>query len=968
MAISYLSSPIKSAPYVLPVNLDLMGKVLQFKETNFKQNASKIQSSIDTIQSTDLIKDEDKKYLTEKINNLTNNLNNLGGVDLGDINVANQLNQMTADVYSDSDLMESITSTQKVRKLQSTYEKMQTDPKLKGSFATQNYMWDMQGVNAWLSNGERTTSGKGYSGASTPTPYSDIDKASIEAAKLVKANYTKSTEKDGVYIHNVTKEEITADDIKSQVRSTLMQNPMYQNQAKINAWYIRPNVTGEELKTEFTGRINSTLTSLQKDYDEYKKTYDLATPDQQLKMADGLKVKEANVNNYSKLYKEAMANTPQHYDELKDAYRTNLYMENMSDHLASSMSYTKFTDEAKADMAQLGLLKMQLEAKGKGLMMVPDPSDPLGYSFVKDPTYVAPSKSRSKKGEGNGEKSDDINDLGATISNINTDDHKKMTDEKATSIILSKQDEKQQIFMNILKTLANHNPELVKNLGKDMSISALAERFKGLNDPDRFEIEDLKDASSKMMTPAQSAYLSKLYKSYEAITNGRTPELQLTPDLMDDFTKISSLNKEIKTYTDFRNQSMGVVLNNATSGLIKQKEDGSLELKDKPVIISKRADGAVYGSTADYYKTEMAKYGVPGLVGALANRANRGLAKMTGVLSEKNILSVYEKDGKYIPADQKSHSFSFTSGLKGKPSPGDRKITIPKEGINKQELLAYMQKEWNTAGSLTTELQELKIYNSPKHYEVDRSLNDKSLVVKNPKAYEALDKTLNYFNKAYPSDIPEQKKDGILNILKVGILKEAELGSSNVRDSHNSKAFSFVNEDISKSYVSRIGTSSNDPTKIEAEITMFENKKGGKVSRKIYKELSQTDLESIGISVPDKSYFLDKTEIDLNGRTTPEIIRAQSSAKDNMLAVSTSIVETKQGSGKYAPQIEIPINGKMTPITLTGKTDMLNIQDFTSMSPKEAKELWSLYLTSLYTQRGIKTNQQLYNYILSKNQ
>ena len=166
----------------------------------------------------------------------------------------------------------------------------------------------------------------------------------------------------------------------------------------------------------------------------------------------------------------------------------------------------------------------------------------------------------------------------------------------------------------------------------------------------------------------------------------------------------------------------------------------------------------------------------------------------------------------------------------------------------------------------------------------------------------------------------------------------------------------------------RIGTSSNDPTKIEAEITMYENKKNGKVSRKIYKELTQTDLESIGISVPDKSYFLDKTEIDLNGRTLPEVIRAQSSEKDNMLAVPTSIVETRQGSGKYAPQIEIPINGKMTPITLTGKTDMLNIQDFTSMSPKEAKELWALYLTSLYSQRGIKTNQQLYNYILSKNQ
>jgi hypothetical protein len=942
-----------------------MGKVLQFKETSFKQNASKIQSQIDQIQSTDLIKEEDKQYLTEKLNNLTNGLNSLGGVDLGDINVANHLNQMTSDVYSDNDLMESITSTQKVRKLQSTYEKMQTDPKLKGSFATQNFSYDMQAVNQWLSNGERTTSGKGYQGTSTPTPYVDLDKAAVESAKLVREDYTKSTVKDGVYIHNVTKAEVSAEDIKSQVRNTLLQNPMYQTQAKINSWYLRPNVTGDELKTEFLGRIDQTVKVLENDYNQYKKTYDLASPDQQIQMAKALEVKKKNLETYQTTYKDANGKPSKHFEDEKDAYRTNLYVENMTDHLASAMSYTKFTDEAKGDMAQIGLIKMQLDAQSKGMMMVTDPSNPLGYSFVKGPDYDKINSKKSKNGTSTSTTADgfNINEQGQPIANINTDDKVKMDDAKVTDIILTKQDEKQTIFMNMLETLANHNPELVKTLGKDMSIASLADKFKGLNNPDRFEIEDLKNASSKMMTPAQAEYISKLYKSYEAVINGNTPELQLTPDLIDDFTKIHNITREVDFYTTLRNKSMGISTDNLSADVITVAEDGKVKLKEQPLVISKRGDVPYNGSEKDFYAQQITKYGPTGALFAMGSRLNRASAQATGALTDKNILSVYEKDGMLIPADGKDHSYKFVSGIDGKKGGQEMGINVPKEGIKKEDLLTYMKKEWTTAGDLRNELQDLKIFKSPAQYQANESITNKKLIVKDPNAYKIFDETVNYLNYAFPPDVESQKGEGVLNRLKTGILKEGEMGSTTVRDSRGAHQFSYGTEDISKSYISRIGTSANDPSKIEAEITMFSSKKGEGESRKIYKELSQTDLASVGISVPDRTYYLDKQMIALNGRTSPEVIRAQVSANDNMLAIPTSIIETKKGSGKYAPQITIPINGKMTPVSLTGLTQNLNTQDLTASSPQEAKELWSKYLTSLYQQRGIKNNQQLYAYL-----
>jgi hypothetical protein len=127
MAVSYLSTPFQSSPYVPPVDLNLMAKVLGYKQEKFDVTAQKIQTQLDTVANADIIKGIDKDYVNNKLNTMVSNLNGMGGVDLADINVGNQISGYAASIYNDDKVISAISSTKKVRSLQASYEKFKSD-------------------------------------------------------------------------------------------------------------------------------------------------------------------------------------------------------------------------------------------------------------------------------------------------------------------------------------------------------------------------------------------------------------------------------------------------------------------------------------------------------------------------------------------------------------------------------------------------------------------------------------------------------------------------------------------------------------------------------------------------------------------------------------------------------------------------------------------------------------------------
>jgi len=977
--ISYLSQNVKSNPYVLPVDINLMGKVLQFKEANFKANAAKVQEQINSVQNTDLIKDEDKEYLTTKLNNLVENINGMGGVDLGDINVANQLGQMTSNIYSDNDLLESITSTQKVRKLQATYEKMQTDPKLKGTFATQNFAYDMQGVNAWLNDGKRTTADNGYKGTSTPTTYTDLDKAAVEASKLIKAQYTKSTTKDGIYIHNTTKEEVTADDVKNEVKNRLMQDPMLQTQAKINSWYLRPGVTGDALKSEYVSKLTNTQLRLKTDLDEYKKNYDLATTEQKLQMEPYLKIKQDNFNSFTSSLDKINKTDLKHFEENKDSYRTELYVDEIADHMANTFSFTKFTDDVKPDLAAAAFLKNQLTAKDNGFLIVPDPTQPSGFSVVNDPNYIDRSGTKGKSGSGSGSgnpnNTDGFNILvdGQLMKGTNRENKEVHTDESVTKTILSKQDEKQTIFQDVIKDLLNQNPDLAKLYGKEQSQALLAEQFGKLNDPERFEIEDLKNATSKYMTPAQTEYISKLWKSFEAIKEGKDPIISMTPTQIDKMSQIHKINTEIEFMTDVRNRAMGLkdnmtiaeksAISNATAhpDVFKPKvySRRSEARLDSPVDVYKNAilgnQGNIYGTVGEIIAKNVYNAGA---------QINRRLANVSGSFTKKNILSVIEKDGKFIPADGKDHTYNFIgSGTKDQQVKNNStQIKIPKEGVAKDVVLNYL-KPYDKAGDISDDLQEIHILDTKEKIDyytaTEKTLNPK-LAVKDPKAYEILDKVNGYYNYALPPDGGSQEKDGTLSKIKWGIIQEHKNQSNSIKMGDGREVpseFNIDGFDLDKSYISRVGSSTSDPFKLEVEVSLMNKASGSKkasVGQTIKRDLTVDEARQLGIEMPPRETIIDKAMIDYYGRTKPQVY--QSKVKPTSLAVEMEIFA--QNGGTYYPQIRIPVNGKMELITLTGSTK--GLPELGAETPQQVRAMFQSFIDGIAQYHGIENNEQLY--------
>lgn len=931
MAISYTSQILKSSPYILPVDLNLTAKILQFKESTFKQNASKIQQSIDQAEATDVLKPEDKEYLNHKLDNLVNGINNFGGVDLGDSNVVNQLNQMTSDIYSDQDLLTSITSTQQVRKLTSLYEKMQTDPKLKDSFATQNKAWDMQAVNSWLNNGQRTTVDTGYNGPSSPTPYTDIDKLMVERAKIVKSNYTKSSTKDGIYIHNTTGEEVTADKIQNELRSYIQENPQLQQQAQINSWFINRDITGQDLYNEALFRTTSKRDFIKKDYEESLNLYNTMSQDQKIKYAQTIESKKQNLNNFDKAIKDIQNQGIQGFEKNKDAYRTSQYIENMTDHLAQSMSFNKFTDEVKPDLAQLALMKNQLEAAKIGAEWAPDPTNPSGWTLIKSKNPIINSKNNNTTTE----LEFDITKEGQLSTNLNTENKEEWNDKKVAEVILEKQDQKQMLMQGLTEELITLDPSLAGIFSKEAAQSYFIEHFKKGNDPDRFEIEDLKNATSKWMSPAQTKYVKDVYDSYEAIKQGKKPSLNLTANQLETMKKIHSINEEVDFYNELLNDSKGLRKNKLT-------------LAERAALIE---ESTGVNMLPEFKSAKTAK-GI-----------NGGLEPFFGVDIQKNAPTLdvlFNKEtNKFIPTDGKEHVY--------------KNITIPTDGITAVQLEAL-----TAPGGARLEKSEI----DPSYlYGVNIFRNNKQLLYKqavskagtdtqskNLKAYDVLNEVSGFYNYAIPSGNPSQSKGETLDRIKTGILQEFENGSIDftIKDFKDKKYEELKGQqdlssfDKEKSYVSRVGTSTSDPTKLEVEITMMSkgtNKAPSSEVLKISRELTQKEAAQIGLPTMPREYLLDNTMVKYRGRTAPTTYLPQTKDPSPQLAVDMEVVYLKP-TNSYVAQIKVPINGKMEYITLGGG----KFPDVTGSSVNETKLNFQKFISNAY-EMGVKSNNDLYQII-----
>lgn len=296
MAVSYLSQqPFVSSEPIPSIDLNLMASVLQQKQSMFDANFEKAQSQLSTISSLDMLRDDDKQYRDSKLNELTKNLNKMNG-DFSDPNISSQIDNSISSIYSDSRILNAVSSTKSIRALQEGYKKMQSNPKMAKYYSDANYDADMAEVERYMSS---TDPNDTYRGKSAPTTFASYMPDLIKAAERLKPDgYERLEDGTGGFYNTVSGTFVSQERIANNIMNVLDSNQKAQLARDANyLWGKKLNLQPPELVNKLTNTIDSRIADMNaaiKSLEGVKGTYG----------PDDAKKTQARIDAYKKEVKE----------------------------------------------------------------------------------------------------------------------------------------------------------------------------------------------------------------------------------------------------------------------------------------------------------------------------------------------------------------------------------------------------------------------------------------------------------------------------------------------------------------------------------------------------------------------------------------------------------------------------------------------------------------------------------------
>jgi hypothetical protein len=545
--ISNVSQVYKSNPYIPPVDLNLLNSVLAIKENSFKTNAAQIQQDIDTFSGLDVIRDVDKEYLSKKVNNVVSQINGLGGVDLSNAAVSSQLSSMASTIGQDSNIINASTSTKLIRGLTTAYDKMKTDPKMKGIYSDVNYQYDMQNVNSYLQSTDINAS---YNGTSTPTPYTDIDKKIAAELKSMKANLVKDISNPGMYIETTTNKRLSYDDVFEAAKQRVLTDPASLGQAQRNAWFFGKDRDPQQVVGELyqVGDQKIQRAEEQLKIFQQRKALSVNDPTTQKDAEESITKLNSFIKNQKLYLEDLKTNGIKKYQEAPEQYHMDAYLNNFADGMARLYSFNESSRDVKADTAKLMQGRLMMEGLKSGYAVNFDPISGL-------PVFTFDPKLKAQAGKGSGDGKGGAGNTGyidTTISNYGYDISSdpegtfRVTPEKLaeeTSMLATK---KQDLITTYLKEISNYRPELKDMFTKDL-IDKLVNYGKGKNSNDTsLGVEDLEminDPSAKGLTEAQRTFVKTAWEGWKTKALGGVGGVKNLPEGMNEvFDQIQEID------------------------------------------------------------------------------------------------------------------------------------------------------------------------------------------------------------------------------------------------------------------------------------------------------------------------------------------------------------------------------------------------------------------------------------------
>ena len=135
------------------VDVDFMHQVLVKKQEQYDAGYANTQKMFDEVGNIKLLKESDTQYLNDKINQVSDKINNLGNVDYSDTKFTASLNRDVAGIAKDKRVQNAILDKKNYDQLMERYTKLKENPELyKKYYSDYNYMEDMEQVNKYLTD------------------------------------------------------------------------------------------------------------------------------------------------------------------------------------------------------------------------------------------------------------------------------------------------------------------------------------------------------------------------------------------------------------------------------------------------------------------------------------------------------------------------------------------------------------------------------------------------------------------------------------------------------------------------------------------------------------------------------------------------------------------------------------------------------------------------------------------------
>lgn len=361
MAISYVSQVREDTPYILPVDLNLLGRVNQYKQTMFYKNASVLKQQMAQLKNTDILNEEQSNLLKEGYNQVVNHIKNAGPLDYSDLNIVNQIEGLGAQVYENPYILNGIVSTKQVRKLHSIYEKMKTDPKYAKQYSAANEAWDNEYVRDYINGGIDAS----YKGTGTPTLYLgntfDILTKKIKELKPdIDVKFDPVTE-NPYYIDKSENTVLTENRINALLEAVV--TPELKNQMNIEGWYKNRNATDDDIINEYTRRYDSDTKVATANVARLQELKDVATKDEEKQF---YQTQIDNQNNYlsrlSENHQERLKSFPTILStrEGRASALGNIYSRDIFDNIIKAYSYDQTKRQMILDASKIHEDKIKL--------------------------------------------------------------------------------------------------------------------------------------------------------------------------------------------------------------------------------------------------------------------------------------------------------------------------------------------------------------------------------------------------------------------------------------------------------------------------------------------------------------------------------------------------------------------------------------------------------------------------------